>query len=80
MPSAGAGAVPAQPAVPPAGQQVAAAPPAMDPNAAYRAHVVQLRERLGPVPSVFRQANLPELPVEAGRWNYNPFTGLMLKG
>lgn len=45
----------------------------------YREVAVQTRERLGPVPHVFRHADLPELPVTPGQWNYNPFTGQFTK-
>jgi hypothetical protein len=41
----------------------------------YREVAVQLRASLGPIPRVFRDPNLPEMPVEVGQWNYNPFTG-----
>lgn len=80
-PPAGAG----QAATPSASPQTAAADaavaaaPGLDANT-YRAQIVRLRDSLGPIPRVFRQPNMPELPVEPGRWNYNPFTGLMLKG
>lgn len=45
----------------------------------YRESVVALRTRLGPVPSIFRNAALPEMPVELGRWNYNVWTGQFSK-
>lgn len=41
----------------------------------YRELVVQTRAALGPIPRVFRQTGLPEMPVEVGQWNYSPFTG-----
>lgn len=41
----------------------------------YRQLVVRTREALGPMPNVFRMAGMPEMPVEPGRFNYNPFTG-----
>jgi hypothetical protein len=41
----------------------------------YRLAVVALREKLGPMPKVMRNPGAPELPVELGKWNYNPFTG-----
>jgi hypothetical protein len=41
----------------------------------YRESVVRLRESLGPMPNIFRMAGMPEMPVEPGKQNYNPFTG-----
>jgi len=41
----------------------------------YRESVVRTREALGPMPSIFRSPGMPEMPVEPGRQNYNPFTG-----
>ena len=41
----------------------------------YRESVIRTREALGPMPNVFRNAGMPEMPVEPGRPNYNPFTG-----
>lgn len=48
-------------------------------DARYRAAHVALREKLGPIPKSFRNPGLPEMPVELGKWNYNPFTGQFLK-
>lgn len=46
----------------------------------YREVAVQKRTELGPIPSVFRNPGvLPELPLEVGKWNYNPFTGQWVK-
>jgi hypothetical protein len=45
----------------------------------YREAVVQARTALGPVPKIFRHPSLPEMPVELGRYNYNPFTGQFTK-
>ena len=41
----------------------------------YREAVIRTREALGPLPSIFRSHGMPEMPVEPGRQNYNPFTG-----
>lgn len=46
---------------------------------AYRQNVLKLRDQLGPIPKVFLHPNLPELPVEPGKWNFNPFTGQFTK-
>lgn len=46
---------------------------------AYRQNVLKLRDQLGPIPRVFLHPTLPELPVEPGMWNYNPFTGQFTK-
>lgn len=45
----------------------------------YREVVVQKRAELGPIPGIFRNPALGEMPVEVGRWNYNPFTGSWVK-
>lgn len=42
----------------------------------YREAVVQTRNRLGPVPSIFRHPSLGEMEVVPGGHNYNAFTGL----
>lgn len=47
---------------------------------AYRQSVLRLREQLGPIPRVFMHPNLPELPVEPGVFNYNPFTDQFTRG
>lgn len=46
----------------------------------YRAAVLAGREALGPLPRIFRNPGLPQMPYELGRWNYNPFTGAFRKG
>lgn len=45
----------------------------------YAAAVVAKREELGPVPSSMRHPTLPEMPVELGKWNFNPFTARWVK-
>ena len=42
----------------------------------YREAVMQTRLKLGPIPSVFRHASLPEMPAEPDMPNWNPFTGI----
>lgn len=46
----------------------------------YRAAVLAGREALGPLPRIFRNPGLPQMPYELGRWNFNPFTGTFRKG
>lgn len=46
----------------------------------YREGIIRTRERLGPIPRVLRHPSLPQLPIQLGRWNYNPFTGQFQKG
>lgn len=86
------GSQPAQPGaapVPPLGQKTVAT---IDPSTgavshtltpegdmAYRQNIVKLRNQLGPIPRVFVHPTLPELPVEPGQWNLNPFTGQFTK-
>lgn len=41
---------------------------------AYQEAVVSKREELGAVPSVFNHPSLPQLPIELGKPNFNPFT------
>lgn len=83
---------PAQPQtiIPPANQQdQQAAPAAQAPQPAQApaqaqpqqpepdAHAIaQTRQRLGPLPKLFRHPSLPELPVQPGALNYNPLTGM----
>lgn len=44
----------------------------------YKETVVRKRQELGPMPKVLQTIpGLPELPVEPGRWNYSPWTGIM---
>lgn len=45
-----------------------------DGDMAYRTAVLAGRDRLGPIPRLFRHASLPELPYELGQHNWNPFT------
>lgn len=49
--------------------------PAVD-TQRYREAVVQLRKSLGPLPRVWRHPSLPEFPVEVGKPNWNPATGM----
>jgi hypothetical protein len=42
---------------------------------AYRQAVLAGRDRLGPIPKLFRHPTLPEVPFQLGTHNYNPFTG-----
>jgi hypothetical protein len=42
----------------------------------YKEQKAALREKLGPMPKIFQNVpGLPEMPVELGGWNFNPFTG-----
>ena len=49
-------------------------------QAQYRQQTVALRNKMGPIPSVFRHADLPPMPAEIGKWNINVFTGEFTKG
>lgn len=49
-------------------------------DARYRDAVVSGRAAMGPVPSVFRNPNLPTMPFELGQSNFNPWTGQFTKG
>lgn len=89
----GAAAAPTQPgaAVPPAGPPVLGTPAGVDAQGnqqfalspdgdmRFRQAMVQRRADLGPLPRVFRHPSLPEMPVELGHANYNPFTGTWVK-
>lgn len=46
----------------------------------YQETVLKLREQLGPVPKLFRHPDLPPIPTEPGRSNFNPFTGMWTRG
>lgn len=45
----------------------------------YREAVVRVRGQLGSLPRVFSHPSLPEMPVELGKWNWNPFTSMWAK-
>lgn len=49
-------------------------------DARYREKVLQLRTSMGPVPSIFRNPNLPQMPAEIGKMNFNPFTNQYIQG
>lgn len=49
-------------------------------DARYRERVLQLRTSMGPIPSIFRNPNLPQMPAEVGKANFNPFTGQYTQG
>lgn len=77
MPPGGGAAQPAA-AARPTEVPLGGVAPALSPANAqlYRETIVKARAALGPVPRIFRHPNLPELPVELGQPNFNPFTGL----
>jgi len=39
-----------------------------------------LRTKLGPMPASLSGPGMPEMPLELGQWNYNPFTGRQERG
>ena len=45
----------------------------------YREAVVAVRKRLGPVPKFAQMPGAPEMPVELGGHNYNPWSGTFIK-
>jgi hypothetical protein len=81
VPAAPAPAMP--PTAPPLVVPGASAAPGGDPrlalspegDARYRDAVVQGRAALGPVPTIMRNPNLPQMPFELGKRNYNVWTG-----
>ena len=64
-------AVPAPRLVPGADGSLAITP---EGDMAYRQAVLAGRDRLGPIPKLFRHPTLPEVPFELGTHNFNPFT------
>jgi hypothetical protein len=46
----------------------------------YKETKAALRKKLGPMPASLTAPGMPELPIEVGQWNYNPFTGRMERG
>lgn len=46
----------------------------------YREAKAKLRQKLGPLPGLLQNPGMPQLPVEVGQFNYNPFTGKMERG
>jgi hypothetical protein len=49
-------------------------------DARYREQTLKLRHDLGPIPSIFRNPSLPQIPAEIGKMNFNPFTNMYQKG
>ena len=49
-------------------------------KARYKEAKASLRKKLGAMPESLSGPGMPEMPIELGQYNYNPFTGRMERG